>query len=242
MREPRFFHPELLCVGIETRMSESAGHHAAHVLRLKPGDHVTLFDGEGKDYLSRILSLSKSGVYIITETCSIPDRESPVMMELAQGISAADKMDFTLQKAVELGVVKIVPLLTQRCLSKLDVEKATRRVSHWRQVVVSACEQCGRSIVPKVAPIESLDSYLKTSSEEGVKFMLSPRSDHGFSSFLAPNNLSLLVGPEGGLTETEEQKALRSGFVAVKLGPRILRTETAALAALSAINALWGDF
>ena len=242
MREPRFFHPEPLCVGLETFMSESAGHHAAHVLRLKPGDKVILFDGGGKDYSSCILSLSKAGVYVATEACVSSDRESPLLTELAQGISAAEKMDFTLQKAVELGVNRIVPLLTQRCVSKLTGEKAVRRVSHWRQVVIAACEQCGRSIVPEVAPIESLDSYLQNKPDEVTGFMLSPRSVHGFSSFSRQNNLRLLVGPEGGLTEVEEQKVMESRFESVKLGPRILRTETAALAALSAINVLWGDF
>lgn len=243
----RFFFPAPLGNGSEVRLPEEAAHHAARVLRLSLGDPVVLFNGAGGEYHARITRLERGEVWVKTGGFAQPDRESPLEVVLAQGLSSGDRMDLTLQKSVELGVSAIQPLNTGRSIVKLSGERAARRAGHWQNLVIAACEQCGRNRVPPVAPLARLEDWLaqldpqRTENEQ--RLLLSPGAEIALRSLApAPSRVLLLVGPEGGLAPVEVAAAHSRGFVGVRLGPRVLRTETAALAALAAMQTLWGDF
>jgi 16S rRNA (uracil1498-N3)-methyltransferase len=170
------------------------------------------------------------------------ERESPLAVTLIQAVQAGEKMDFTIQKAVELGVSQIVPVDSRRSVTRLSGERAGRRVAHWQGVAASACEQCGRNQVPQVAPLEKLESWLARPADGALRLMLAPDAEHALADLQPVPNVQMLIGAEGGLDPQEVQAARQVGFQAVRLGPRVLRTETAALAALAALQALWGDF
>ncbi len=216
-------------------------HHMDRVLRLAPGDVLTLFNGEGGEYPARLLSLGKApsaelGAYQGT------DRESPLAITLVQSLAAGDKMDWVLQKAVELGASAIAPVISRRSVVKLSGERAEKRVEHWQRIVASACEQCGRNHLPRVTELSSLNSHLARPGTAGsLRLILAPGAALRLSDFPRPTAVELLVGPEGGFTEDEILAAKLAGYEAVRLGPRILRTETAGLAALTALQLLWGD-
>jgi 16S rRNA (uracil1498-N3)-methyltransferase len=240
----RIYAPVALAPGAVLALRESAAHHLARVLRATVGDHVIVFN-DGVEFAAVITRIDKSGVTVKLERGSPVDRESPLTCVLAQAISSGERMDLTLQKAAELGVRRVQPLYSERSIVRLDVERSAKRVEHWRQVMISACEQCGRNVVPDVcAPqpvIEWLGALPAPRSNE-LRVLLSPHAEQRLSDLAPPTYVLLMAGPEGGFNEIESQLAHERGFVALRLGPRILRTETAALAALAAFNTRWGDF
>jgi len=221
-------------------------HHATRVLRLKQADGVTLFNGDGAEYPATVERIAKAGVTVKVRERMTAGRESPLVVTLAQAVSSGERMDYTVQKAVELGVAAIQPLAASRSIVRLSTERAARRVSHWREVVVAACEQCGRNRLPAVAAIAPLGPWLaqcQTRNDGALRLLLTPHAETGLRGLAKPpQSILLLAGPEGGLAQDEETVARRSGFIPVRLGPRVLRTETAAVAALAAMQALWGDF
>lgn len=238
---PRFFCPTTLTSDTLLTLPPAVAHHADRVLRLSAGDEIILFDGTGGEFPARILSLGKTAQVQLGGHIAI-ERESPLAVTLVQSLATGDKMDWVLQKAVELGAAAIAPVASQRSVVRLSAERAEKRTEHWRQVVISACEQCGRNQVPQVADLLPLPNHLAQSVAPGtLRLILAPGAGTTLSSLARPAAVHLLVGPEGGLTEAEQQAAIASGYRPITLGPRILRTETAGLAALAAIQTLWGD-
>lgn len=217
-------------------------HHAIHVLRLQTGDAITLFDGRGVEYAALIRRIDKSGLTLAVTARSEIDRESPLKVILAQGVSSGERMDYTVQKCVELGISAIQPLMTQRSVVRLAGERADKRVAHWRAIAVAACEQCGRNFVPEVLPVQSLTTWLGA-LQSATRYLLSPGAPTRLRELGRPESpITLLVGPEGGWNDEETLAARVAGFTPLALGPRVLRTETAAVAALAALQAIWGDF
>jgi 16S rRNA (uracil1498-N3)-methyltransferase len=241
----RIHVPGPIEAGCECTLGASQSHHLSGVLRLKPGDALVLFDGAGAEYAAKVLRAGKRGVTVAVGERRIVSRESPLVVTLAQAVSSGERMDYTIQKAVELGVVAIQPLAASRSIVRLSAERAGRRAAHWQAVVVAACEQCGRNHVPSVAAVLPLDRWLAQppGAGDGVRrLLLTPRADTRLRDLEPPrHSVILLAGPEGGYTQEEEAAACRRGFVPISLGPRVLRTETAAVAALAALQALWGD-
>ncbi|RAO75968.1 16S rRNA (uracil(1498)-N(3))-methyltransferase [Dyella jiangningensis] len=232
-----------LAVGQELPLPAQAGEHVARVLRLEAGDPVTLFNGDGHDYLSLIQAVGKREVTVRVQAAQPVANESPLPLTLAQGVARGEKMDLIVQKATELGVARIVPLLTERSEVKLDAGRAEKRLAHWRAVVASACEQSGRATVPEVSPALPLEAWLKGLADDGaLRLALLPEGSQrpGELRFTPAGGL-LVVGPEGGLGQRDTAALADARFTGLKLGPRILRTETAGLAALAALQALHGD-
>ncbi len=244
---PRFHYPDRLGNGSEVKLPADAAHHALRVLRLTAGEPVTLFDGRGGEYVSRVTRTNKGEVWVKTVAYRETTRESSIELVLAQGVSSGDRMDLTLQKSVELGVAAIQPISAERSIVRLSAERAARRVEHWRNLVISACEQCGRNRIPEIAAPARLDDWLgrlpaKAAPGE-LRLLLSPAAQASLKSLPGgAARIVLLAGPEGGFSSGEVEAALTRDFAPVRLGPRTLRTETAALAALAAIQGLWGDF
>jgi 16S rRNA (uracil1498-N3)-methyltransferase len=240
---PRFYCPGDLSQGAIRELPEAAAHHASRVLRLTVGDAVILFNGAGGESSAQISSMGKDHVGVRVGAWREREAEPPVPVALVQGLSARERMDFTLQKAVELGVTEVFPVETRRSVMRLADERASRRIEHWRNLVVAACEQCGRNRVPTVQPVSALPDWLGAhqlrSGEQ--RLILSPSAQARLRDLPAPQQVLLLAGPEGGFAPEELSMAVSCGFTPVRLGPRVLRTETAALAALAAIQTLWGD-
>ena len=213
------------------------------MLRLRVGDAVTLFDGEGGEYSAQIARITKRAVSARVVERHAMERESPLRITLVQALVAAERMDYAIQKAVELGVAGIAPVVCARSVVRLEAARAQRRLDHWRQIIIASCEQCGRTRLPGVAPLAELHGRLRRPSEASLRLLPDPRAGTSLAALDSPSGaIELLVGPEGGLTPDEETAALAAGFRAVRLGPRILRTETAGPAMLAAMNALWGDW
>lgn len=246
MNVPRFYCPVPLAEGLSAALPEGAARHAVKVLRLRAGDSLSLFDGTAGEYAAKISSVERERVAVEVLAWSERECESPLVITLVQALQAGEKMDLTVQKAVELGVRQIVPVISRRSVVRLEGERALRRVEHWRGVVASACEQCGRNRVPAVSALEGLERWLAKAPALGVlRLMLAPGAQHTLATLPPPlpgAPIELLIGAEGGLAPEEMQAAAQAGFVAIRLGPRILRTETAGLAALAAMQCLWGDF
>ena len=246
MSFPRFYCPLPLSSGVSVDLPANAARHASRVLRLRVGDDLVLFDGNGGEYAGRIAQSDRDRVSVDVLDWSDRECEAPIRLTLVQALQAGEKMDMTVQKAVELGVARVVPVSSRRSVVRLDGERALRRVEHWRGVAASACEQCGRNRVPEIAALESLERWLgKTARKDVLRLMLVPGSAHTLASIEPPlpgGSVELLIGAEGGLAPEEVGMAERAGYLGVRLGPRILRTETAGLAALAAIQCLWGDF
>jgi 16S rRNA (uracil1498-N3)-methyltransferase len=240
---PRFFCAGDLSQGATRELPEAAVHHAARVLRLAVGDAAIVFNGAGGESDARIVSIGKDHVAVRVGPWRSREAEPLVRVALLQGLSARERMDFTLQKAVELGVAEIFPVETRRSVMRLAEERAARRVEHWQNLVVAACEQCGRNQVPVVHPVSTLPDWLGAhrESSDGQRLILSPLASTRLRDLGGPQQLLLLAGPEGGFAPEEVDMARSCGFTPVQLGPRVLRTETAALAALAAVQALWGD-
>jgi 16S rRNA (uracil1498-N3)-methyltransferase len=237
---PRFFIRAPLSLDIEIELPERVARHCS-VLRLRSGDAVTLFNGEGGEFSAQLTRTSRSDAHARVISKQMPERESSLAVELAQCVSSGDRMDITLQKSTELGVFRIVPIASERAVIKLSRDRADRRLTHWRNVVVAACEQCGRNRVPEVTAITDLATYLREAAGDGLRLLLAPDADRDLKQHEAPLKVTLLVGPEGGLAPDERQRAEKSGFIPIRFGPRVLRTETAPLAAIAAMQALWGD-
>lgn len=237
-------HADLpLLVGAELALPSQAAEHAARVLRLVAGDSLTLFNGDGCDYPARILSSGKREVMVLVEAKQPLCNESPLPLTLAQGLARGERMDLVVQKATELGAVRIVPLLTERSEVKLDASRMEKRMAHWRAVAASACEQSGRACLPQISPALPLQAWLDDLiPDTALRLALLPEATRSAREckFSAAGGI-LVVGPEGGLGERDVSALRLAGFEGLRLGPRILRTETAGLAALAALQALHGD-
>jgi 16S rRNA (uracil1498-N3)-methyltransferase len=236
---PRFWIDTPLSPGAEIELPETAARHVA-ALRLREGDGLILFDGAGGEHEAALLRIVRGRCTARVGARRDVNRESPLAITLALGISTGDRMDYALQKAVELGVARILPLATERSVVHLSRDRADRRLAHWRGIAVAACEQCGRNRVPRIEPVAGLDVFLGC-PPEGLKLLLAPDAARRLSEMGRSDAIVVLIGPEGGLSAHEREAALAAGFVALRFGPRILRTETAPLAAIAAIQALWGD-
>ena len=230
-----------LSPGAEIALPEAAARHAVAVLRLQVGDTLNLFNGEGGEYSASLIAVSKREARVRLIEFHAAERESPMDITLALGISAGERMDYSLQKATELGVTAIQPLATERSVVKLAGERADKRLQHWQHVVIAACEQCGRNRLPAVAPVQKLFAYLAAVDRSKRLLLLSPDAATPLKRVPRAASAVLLIGAEGGLAPSEYQAAKASGFEPVSLGPRILRTETAPVAALAVLQALWGD-
>lgn len=242
MRIPRLHLDAPLRPGTQAELPAQAATHVLRVLRLQPGDAVTLFNGDGNDYPARLIASNSQTVSACIETCVSIDRESPLRITLAQALARGEKMDWIVQKAVELGVAAIVPLLTERSEVKLDDKRTAKRLEHWRAIVIAACEQSGRSVIPAIATPQPLDKWSATLKDNATRLMLHP-GDGIRSRALqpVPHAVTLAIGPEGGFGERDLVALHAAGFRDLSLGPRILRTETAGLAAIATLQALYGD-
>jgi 16S rRNA (uracil1498-N3)-methyltransferase len=237
MRTPRFFVEARLREGAKVDLGGAAAHHVQRVLRLREGDALTLFDGNGGEWDGVLLSKSQ----VELKGWRDIERESPLRITLVQGVSTGDRMDLTVQKAVELGVSAVQPVLTRKSVVRLDGSRAEARVDHWRRIAVAACEQCGRNRVPEVRSLLSLEIYCAKADDPRPRLLLSPGGTR-LKELEVGGEATLAAGPEAGFAPEEEIALESAGFAKAALGPRILRTETAALAALAALNALRGDF
>jgi len=244
MANLRFFTDSPLALNTKIQLSGSAAAHATRALRLDVGDKAIVFNGDGFDYECTLTSVKKSAVTATITAANTISNESPLDITLLQGISSGDRMDFTIQKAVELGVKKIQPISSQRSVVKLTQERAEKRIEHWQNVAISACEQSGRAFVPKVLAPLSLDHWLSQNPYGNTtRILLNPVGAKRLSEIEKPaSTIELLIGAEGGLSQSEIDLASSQHFQSIVLGPRILRTETAALTAISVMQALWGDF
>lgn len=239
---PRFYVDFALSPDSVVELPDNVVRHL-NVLRVKNTEEIVLFNGNGKAYpaLPEVLEKRRASVRILREEAT--DNESPLNITLVQAVSAAERMDFTLQKSVELGVAEIRPVISERCVVRLSGERAERRVARWQEIVVSACEQSGRNIVPKVLPLTTYAQALQQLPQETTKLLMSLNRAQKLSDIRPQSGkVVFMVGPEGGWTEKEEQQAFDAGFQSVTLGKRVLRTETASLAAIAAMQTLWGDF
>ena len=242
MRLIRVHAAQPLSAGAEVALPEAAAHHVARVLRLRPGAPLVLFDGSGADFRAEIVAVEGDRVRarVVERTAGL--RESPLGITLVQAVSRGERMDWTLQKATELGVRAIQPVLSARSVVRLDGQQAAKKHRHWQAIVAGACEQCGRSVLPDVRPPLDLPRFLAEVPREGQRLVLSPTGPGSLAGLPGmAARVELLIGPEGGLDDAELAAAERAGFAPVRLGPRVLRTETAGIAALAVLQALWGD-
>jgi 16S rRNA (uracil1498-N3)-methyltransferase len=239
MRLSRFFIDAPLSLG-QHELPEAQAHYIGRVLRHAAGDAVQLFDGSGQEYLGELIEVGKKAVRVELREQLAGQAESPLRIHLGQGLSRGERMDWAIQKATELGVSEITPIVSERCEVRLKDERADKRLAHWRQVAISACEQCGRSVLPVIhAPVSLVEWQAHVQAE--LKLVLHPVAAP-LESHARPHSLAFLIGPEGGLSEAEVEQAKAAGFHAARLGPRVLRTETAPVVALAVAQQLWGDF
>jgi 16S rRNA (uracil1498-N3)-methyltransferase len=241
---PRFFCPPPLPLSGSFELPPDAAHHAVRVLRLHEGDPVQIFDGLANERRGVIAKLAGKRVLINGITAIDVDRESPLKVVLAQALSSSEKMDWIIQKATELGVSEIQPIDTERSVARLSAERTTKRLDHWQQVTISACEQCGRNTLPLIHAPQDIMVWLQHSKMmQDPKYILLPESAASLHDQADPKGKAvLLVGAEGGFTHAETTAALQCGFTSIRLGSRVMRTETAAIAGLAVLQALWGDF
>lgn len=239
MRLSRFFVDLPLSLGRHD-LPEAQAHYIGRVLRHAAGDAVQLFDGSGREFVGELVEVGKKNVQVELHEQLAGLAESPLRIHLGQGLSRGERMDWAIQKATELGVAEITPLVSERCEVRLKDERADKRLAHWRQVAISACEQCGRSVLPVIHAPLSLAEWLERTAAE-LKLVLHPVAEP-LTGHARPASLAFLIGPEGGLSEAEVAQAQRAGYLPARLGPRVLRTETAPVVALSVAQQLWGDF
>ncbi|MGZ5779704.1 MAG: 16S rRNA (uracil(1498)-N(3))-methyltransferase [Burkholderiaceae bacterium] len=238
----RFFYPEALSIGATVTLPDNVTHHV-QVLRLSLGDNISLFNGTGGEYISTLTLIEKKRVTVEVKAFSSREVELPYAVTLAQALPEASKMDWIIEKAVELGVAGIQPLAAQRCVVKLAADRAEKKRAHWQGVIISAAEQSGRNRVPHLGELADFNSWI-TQQDMHRRILLSPRAEQSLSDWARhhpPQAVTLLIGPEGGFTDAEEELAQRQDVLALSMGPRVLRTETAGLAALAALNAVWGE-
>ncbi|MCU7555507.1 16S rRNA (uracil(1498)-N(3))-methyltransferase [Alteromonas sp. ASW11-19] len=242
MRIPRLYHAGTIPLDEEFTLAEEPAHHVANVLRLKPNHPVVLFNGDGNEYSGILISVSRKLVTVEVDACLTLNKESPLPIHLGQGVSKGDRMDMVLQKSVELGVTEITPLITERCAVKLDEKRWQKKHAQWQKIIISACEQCGRNTLPDIHPPTPLSAWM-AGSTESTRLVLTPGAERPLARQpYTQHGFRLLIGPEGGLSEQETHQANECGFTSVSLGPRVLRTETAALASLSVLQAQHGDW
>lgn len=241
MRKPRIYSEQQLQVDCSIDLSERVANHVGHVLRMKPGESLVLFNGQGGAWMARIENVNKRSIIVYIESYIEGDAQSPLTIELGQTLSRGERMDYVIQKATEVGVTSITPLWSERCEVKLNAERQDKRVKHWQQLAISACEQCGRNIVPTIHAPVKLENWLSSRATE-LNFVLHHRTHEKLNGFEQPESVSLLIGPEGGLTSQEIKLAESYHFNPLVLGPRILRTETAPIVAVSLMQYLWGDY
>lgn len=241
MRVSRLYTVAPLATGRLIELDDDNGHYVRTVLRLKKDDRIILFNGRGGEYLCTLREVSRKTVLVDVGQWTDRSVESPLQIVLGLGISRGDRMDLTVQKAVELGVNQITPLLTERCVVQFKGEKKPQRLLHWQKIVQHAAEQSGRTVLPAMPEVEQLQNWV--SEQQGLKVFLDPYAETSLME-LKPEamKVTLLTGPEGGFSNQEREIAEASGFIPVRLGSRVLRTETASLAALAAVQMLWGDF
>ncbi|MEW5288518.1 16S rRNA (uracil(1498)-N(3))-methyltransferase [Erwinia papayae] len=241
MRIPRIFHPEPLTVSSEIALSEDAANHVGRVLRMTAGQPLELFDGSNLTFAAEIVRVDKKNVRAFITESRNDNRESPLHLHLGQVMSRGEKMEFTIQKAVELGVNTITPLFSERCGVKLDEERLAKKIQQWQKIVIAACEQCGRNSIPLVRTAMTLAAWC-AEEESGLKLNLHPRASQSINTLPQPvERVRLLIGPEGGLTADEISMTSEFGFTDILLGPRVLRTETTALTAITALQVRFGD-
>ncbi|WP_299266918.1 16S rRNA (uracil(1498)-N(3))-methyltransferase [uncultured Psychrosphaera sp.] len=241
MRISRIFHSQSLSVSSSVNLEPEAANHVGRVLRMQSGQQVVLFNGDGHDYLAEITDVTKKNVVVNLLSKQEVSNESPLKVHLAQGISRGDKMDFTIQKSVELGITEITPIFTERCGVKLSGERLEKKHSQWQKIAIAACEQSGRAIVPIIHKPIQITEFLAQKSDQ-LKLNLHPRASTTVKGLVVPAaGVRFIIGPEGGLNDAEIEQALNAGYQEILLGPRILRTETAALTLLSALQLQFGD-
>lgn len=242
MRLTRIHVTGPLAEGAEVTLPPPGAYHAVRVLRLRPGASLVVFDGSGGEYPAEISRVDGNRVSVRLGRQMPGTPESVLRVTLIQGVSRSERMDWTLQKATELGATAIVPVLTGRSVVRLDERTAEQKCRHWRGIVIGACEQCGRNRIPDVTAPVTLRQFLAQSRREGMRLVLSPGAPGSLAGLASlPARVELLIGPEGGLDDDEIEAAHRAGFTPVRLGPRVLRTETASVVALAVLQALWGD-
>ena len=241
MRIPRVYSPQTMAIGDRIELEAGAARHLTSALRMSSGQLVTLFNGHGGEYTAELVEAKKGKATVRITEFDKTDRESNLSIHLAIGISRGERMDLIVQKATELGVSEITPLFTERCEVKLSGARLDKKVSHWQQVAISACEQCQRNSLPSINAPVKIDQW-QVNCDASLKLVLHHRTDQSLSDMPPPSRqVALLIGPEGGLSEREIQQAISLDFSALALGPRVLRTETAPLAAISILQSLWGD-
>lgn len=241
MRIPRVFTEQNLLSGEQIELEESASHHLSKVLRMQAGRELILFNGAGGEFAATIHEVSKKHVTVSVQEHSVDNRESPLELELAIGISRGERFEWVLQKATELGVTKITPLITERTEVKVGGDRQEKMHDRWQHILVSACEQCQRNLLPQLSAPIQISDWLPTVNSD-LRFVLHHRDSQRLPADKTPISVTLLIGPEGGLSEREIAHALEQDFNALTLGPRVLRTETAPVAAISLVQYLWGDF
>ena len=241
MRKPRIYHPEPLTVGQQVALSDDAANHVGRVLRMGAGQALQLFDGSNQLFEAEILRADKKSVVVNLLSGETDDRESPLHIHLGQVMSRGEKMEFTIQKSIELGVSLITPLFSERCGVKLDPERLNKKIQQWQKIAIAACEQCGRNRIPEIRPAMDLEAWC-AEPEDGLKLNLHPRANASINTLPLPvERVRLLIGPEGGLTANEIAMTAEYQFTDILLGPRVLRTETTALTAITALQVRFGD-
>lgn len=241
MRIPNVYLEQPLNVGQELELPEASFQHLIKVLRMSVGDTVRLFNNSGAFYLAELSAIDKRRASIHLLATETARSESSLQTHLGLVISRGDRMDYAIQKSTELGVSEITPLFSERCEVRLNQDRSDKRGAHWQQIAINAAEQCGRSSVPRVHPAQPLNLWIVEQTTDSLRLVLHHRDTQVLSALPAPHRVSLLIGPEGGLSEDEIQTACAQGFIPTTLGPRVLRTETAPVTALSILQWLWGD-
>lgn len=243
MRLTRVFVAQALSPGAEVVLPDGPAAHLTRVLRMGVGDACIVFNGDGRDYAAQLVAIAKREARLRVGDATVVECESPLRITLLQGVAKGEKMDLILQKATELGIADVVPVWSQRSDVKLDGERAAKRLEHWRGVVASACEQCGRAVVPAVAAPAALPAALSALAPHDARLLLDPQGAEALPSMALPPaaRICLAVGPEGGWSPLDRGQLAAAGFAGLRLGPRILRTETAGLAAIAALQARFGD-
>lgn len=241
MRIPRIYTDSPLAEDCTAALDENAAQHVGRVLRMQPGQELRLFNGDGQDYPATITTAGKKNVEVMVGTPEPNHTESNLEIVLGQTLSKGDRMDYAVQKAVEMGATRIVPLSTERCDVRLKGDREDKRLRHWQSVAISAAEQCGRARVPDILPVMTIAQWLEHSRDCDLRLVLHHRTEQSLKSMDTPKRVALMIGPEGGLTADEIVLAENEGFLSVALGPRVLRTETAPVASIALCQWLWGD-
>lgn len=241
MRIPRIYHPDQLSIGHEIALSEDAASHVGRVLRMTAGQAIQLFDGTNQVFEAEITRSDKKSVQVNILSATCDDRESPLHIHLGQVMSRGEKMEFTIQKSIELGVNVITPLFSERCGVKLDTERLNKKIQQWQKIAIAACEQSGRNRIPEIRPAMDLAAWC-AEPDDALKLNLHPRASESINSLPQPvKRVRLLIGPEGGLSADEIAMTAQHAFTDILLGPRVLRTETTALTAITALQVRFGD-